>query len=314
MEYRRVVRSEVKAEGRYRYGAGLALPVIVKDLTEFGCQLGVVPRSLGRGDIISLRIGSIGPIEAEVRWVDRSKGAGLEFMNPLHPSVFSHVVEQTGLSVHKLYNAEIARLRGGQQAGASAAERARRETAGDEPAPRLTPRPAPKPAPEPALILDRRSQARQQKQATATVLDEGQVPIDVAIVDLSDGGCRFYSDAVDLKDGARIALYFADKGLMEGRVQWHYSNFFGIELTGTSGDPAGEPVAQEPDAGTAEPADGAAIDLCGSEGIKLSLSNLPEERLRNLQEVLEAARNSDFHVVNIRIEQDSINLIVAADH
>jgi hypothetical protein len=42
-------------------------------------------------DFLTITIGTIGPINAHVAWAD-SVSVGVEFDDPLHPSVLSHII------------------------------------------------------------------------------------------------------------------------------------------------------------------------------------------------------------------------------
>lgn len=90
-EERSELRHAVDIQGRYRTGNGLAKDVAVGDLSAHGCKFYDRFSNLGVGDYISIRIGSIGPIDAHVRWT-RQFYAGVQFKSPLHPSVLAHMV------------------------------------------------------------------------------------------------------------------------------------------------------------------------------------------------------------------------------
>ena len=83
-------RHQVQIQGRYRTGRGAPRDVVVKDLSLTGCKIFDRFSSLEPGGYVSIRIGSIGPIEARVRWREHST-VGLAFDNPIHPSVFAHM-------------------------------------------------------------------------------------------------------------------------------------------------------------------------------------------------------------------------------
>lgn len=83
-------RHLVQIQGRYRTGRGAARDVVVTDLSLTGCRIFDRFSSLSDGAYISIRIGSIGPIEARVRWREHGT-VGLAFDNPIHPSVLEYM-------------------------------------------------------------------------------------------------------------------------------------------------------------------------------------------------------------------------------
>lgn len=90
MEKRDDFRHTVNIQGRYRTGRGFARDVVVTDLSRTGCRIFDRFSSLSEDGYISIRIGSIGPIEARIRWREHST-VGLEFADPIHPAVFEHM-------------------------------------------------------------------------------------------------------------------------------------------------------------------------------------------------------------------------------
>lgn len=90
LDLRREQRYDIEIWGKYRRGRGSATLVQIFDLSEFGCQFRGLWGRLEQGDTISLKIGTIGPIGATVVWIDEAR-VGLEFADPLHPSVLAHI-------------------------------------------------------------------------------------------------------------------------------------------------------------------------------------------------------------------------------
>lgn len=90
MESRREERHRVEIQGRYRTGNGMAKDVSVTDLSVHGCRMFDRFCNLDLGKRLTIRIGSIGPIDAEVKWRN-SATLGLRFLTPLHPSVLEHM-------------------------------------------------------------------------------------------------------------------------------------------------------------------------------------------------------------------------------
>lgn len=90
MDKRDDFRHDVKIQSRYRTGKGFARDVVVTDLSRHGCRMFDKFSSLSEGGYISIRIGSVGPIQARIRWREHSV-VGLEFDDPIHPSVLEHM-------------------------------------------------------------------------------------------------------------------------------------------------------------------------------------------------------------------------------
>ena len=88
---RRRERHHVEVAGRYRARLGAARDVWIKDISETGCRFFDRYSVLEVGSAITFRVGTIGPITAEVRWRERSI-VGARFDQPLHPSVLEHIV------------------------------------------------------------------------------------------------------------------------------------------------------------------------------------------------------------------------------
>lgn len=66
--------------------------VTIFDLSESGCRIsesGIAKM----GEHVSIKIGTIGPIPATIRWKSEAD-SGLKFDTPLHTSVLTHVVNQ----------------------------------------------------------------------------------------------------------------------------------------------------------------------------------------------------------------------------
>ena len=81
--------------GRYRKGTGARLDIAIRNLSETGCYFADLVGRLREGDEVTLRIGEIGPIPSRVAWVER-RNAGVEFDEPLHPSVLDHIIANGG--------------------------------------------------------------------------------------------------------------------------------------------------------------------------------------------------------------------------
>ncbi len=86
-------RASVGLQGKYRRGSGTARDVWITDLSQSGCRFYDKFGTMKPGTAITLRLGEFGPIPAVVRWWDNHTN-GVEFLEPLHISVFEHVCEQ----------------------------------------------------------------------------------------------------------------------------------------------------------------------------------------------------------------------------
>ena len=86
-------RKQVGLQGRYRRGSGVPRDVWVTDLSRTGCRFYDRFGTMKPGTPITIRLGSFGPIPAIVRWWDNHTN-GVEFVEPLHVSVFEHVCNQ----------------------------------------------------------------------------------------------------------------------------------------------------------------------------------------------------------------------------
>lgn len=83
-------RHGISVAGRYRTGSGVAKDIDVLDISESGCRFYDRFGRLPAGSEISMRIGSIGPVVATVRWC-KDHIVGVQFENPLYGPVFEHI-------------------------------------------------------------------------------------------------------------------------------------------------------------------------------------------------------------------------------
>ena len=79
--------------GRYRTGRGVPRDVELLDLSKTGCRFFDRFGRLENGTEISLRVGTIGPIVATVRWQEE-RYVGVSFDPPLHEAVLDHMTQQ----------------------------------------------------------------------------------------------------------------------------------------------------------------------------------------------------------------------------
>lgn len=91
VEERREQRVPVNIQGRYRTGNGVVRDVTVLDLSSHGCKFFDRFSNLDHNAVLTIRIGSIGPLDARVRWIE-GQTVGVRFDIPLHASVLEHMV------------------------------------------------------------------------------------------------------------------------------------------------------------------------------------------------------------------------------
>lgn len=95
MNLRREKRYSISVPGRYRKGTGIRFDIAIKDLSEYGCQFADLVGWVQEGDDITIRVGQIGPLPATVKWIEK-RLVGVEFEQPLYPSVLDHIIAQGG--------------------------------------------------------------------------------------------------------------------------------------------------------------------------------------------------------------------------
>ncbi|MCT2559405.1 PilZ domain-containing protein [Tsuneonella sp. YG55] len=88
-------RHAVSIVGRI-FTSGGSREAIVGDLSSTGCRFeDYSDRRIEKGAHLTVKIGTVGPIPATVRW-NRSPIVGVQFDAPLHPSVLEHIRLQFG--------------------------------------------------------------------------------------------------------------------------------------------------------------------------------------------------------------------------
>lgn len=87
---RQTGRKRIGIQGRYRTGSGRPRDVWITDLSRSGCRFYDKFGTMQKGKALTIRIGSVGPIPAIVRWWDNQVN-GIEFEQPLHDSVYEHI-------------------------------------------------------------------------------------------------------------------------------------------------------------------------------------------------------------------------------
>lgn len=89
-ETRRTPRFDVSVQGRYRTGNGVARDVPIFEISETGCRFYDRFGRLAADIDISIKIETIGPIVATVRW-SRDQIVGVEFERPIYGPVFEFI-------------------------------------------------------------------------------------------------------------------------------------------------------------------------------------------------------------------------------
>lgn len=89
-EGRKDSRHSVEVWGQYRTPNGLKRDVPIKDLSETGCRFYDKFSSLLGGVEINLRIETLGPFPATVRWQEGGY-VGVAFHNRLYGPTFDHI-------------------------------------------------------------------------------------------------------------------------------------------------------------------------------------------------------------------------------
>lgn len=86
---RRRTRNPVRVTADFRRPGRTPFRVTVIDLSETGCRCDTTSKTVV-GDRVWIGIEGFAPIEAVIRWADH-RGFGVEWMHPIHVSVFDHI-------------------------------------------------------------------------------------------------------------------------------------------------------------------------------------------------------------------------------
>ena len=89
MDRRRHTRLSVEVAGSYRAPAGRHRTVFVSQISATGCRLSEGECQLATGERIELSLGTVGPMNATVRWC-AEHDAGVEFDVPLESAIVSY--------------------------------------------------------------------------------------------------------------------------------------------------------------------------------------------------------------------------------
>jgi hypothetical protein len=88
-------RHDITIIGRI-YTVSGSREVTVLDLSERGCRFNDATGSLSSGTRLTIKIGPVGPVEAEVKWRE-ANAVGIAFATPLYPSVMRHIRDSFNL-------------------------------------------------------------------------------------------------------------------------------------------------------------------------------------------------------------------------
>lgn len=89
-EARKENRHHLEVWGQYRLPTGIRRDIPIKDLSETGCRFYDRFSALLPGTEIGLRIETLGPFPATVRW-QQGGYVGAEFQNRLYGPTFDHI-------------------------------------------------------------------------------------------------------------------------------------------------------------------------------------------------------------------------------
>jgi len=89
-ETRRTERFDISVQGRYRTGSGVARHVPIVEISETGCRFYDRFGRLADGAEISIKIETVGPIIAHVRWC-KNFIVGVQFERPIYGPVFEFI-------------------------------------------------------------------------------------------------------------------------------------------------------------------------------------------------------------------------------
>ncbi len=90
VEARKDGRHLIEVWGQYRMQSGVRRDVPIKDLSETGCRFYDKFSSLLPGAEITLKIETLGPFPATVRWQEGGY-VGVEFQHRLYGPTFDHI-------------------------------------------------------------------------------------------------------------------------------------------------------------------------------------------------------------------------------
>ncbi|WP_066553239.1 PilZ domain-containing protein [Croceicoccus bisphenolivorans] len=309
MDSRQANRIEVSAPASFRRGPGLALTVAVADLTPQGCRLVDIPRTLSRGETISLRIAGVGPLLAHVRWLRLGREAGLEFDRPLSDAIYTLIAGHKRAKTTDPYRAEIMELHNDfvaedPDAAPVEPEFIPPETAPDEPARAAT-----------RTTENRVSERFAAGNDPAVAIDPKRGPVEVRILDFSHHGLKIDHDGIPARTGSRLTLVFPDNQTVDGEVRWNNGTNLGIRVLEIAPEaPLRAETEPRPRAENRPPIsvdaqaeiDDGGLAVAGPHD--LGVPDIPDEHLARFVSLLEAARSLDFVTVTVRADPDGITM------
>lgn len=89
-------RWAIRVAGSYRSPSGADVFVSVRDVSAWGCCIANPSRNLFVGDLVTVYIDGLDPVDAEVRWQNRGLVAGLAFDQPVDPEQLRLLVAHCG--------------------------------------------------------------------------------------------------------------------------------------------------------------------------------------------------------------------------
>lgn len=94
MQTRSQDRMPLTARCQVRSGHGLAQQGAISDISSHGCSLNVPRLALRRADRVSLNLGGVRNLDAEVCWTRAGQGAGLRFRRPLSTGMIEVIMRK----------------------------------------------------------------------------------------------------------------------------------------------------------------------------------------------------------------------------
>lgn len=91
MERRSERRLSIDLPGSFRRGGDPLQVMYFSQISSKGCRMTAEDAALTTGERIELFLGPVGPIDAQVRWINET-GIGVEFEAPLDPAIVGYFV------------------------------------------------------------------------------------------------------------------------------------------------------------------------------------------------------------------------------
>lgn len=87
IDARRVARKPSQSDVTITSAQGAEMPVVIGDISTYGCSIGRSADWLKQGAFVWLRAGGESAVIGIVRWI-REEAAGIEFVRPLEPGAY----------------------------------------------------------------------------------------------------------------------------------------------------------------------------------------------------------------------------------